>query len=107
MPRLTSTPLTQKIIDATRPPRAGFIALRDPTTPGLLLRIWASGAKVWSLEYRSPITGKNMRLGLKLPHGALSHARERALNLRAAVAAGRDPALEARHDLIARMIRPQ
>jgi integrase len=67
-----------------------------------LLRVWASGAKIWSLEYRSPITGRNMRLGLKLPHGALNAARARARELRAAIAAGRDPALDARHDLIAR-----
>ena len=35
MPRLTSAPLTQKIINATRPPKTGFTPLRDPATPGL------------------------------------------------------------------------
>ena len=61
MPRLTSAPLTQKIIDTTRPPKTGFTPLRDPCLPGLLLRIWASGARIWSLEYRSPITARNMQ----------------------------------------------
>ena len=102
MPRLTSTPLTQKIINATRPPKTGFTPLRDPGTPGLLLRIWASGARVWSLEYRSPITGQNVRHGLDLPAGTLMGARARAKELRAAIAAGRDPFLDAKVDLIAR-----
>ena len=102
MPRLTSAPLTQKIINATRPPKSGFTPLRDPGTPGLLLRIWASGAKIWSLEYRSPITGNNVRHGLDLPAGTLIEARARAKELRAAVAGGRDPFLDAKQDLIAR-----
>jgi integrase len=104
VPRLTSTPLTQKIIDATRPPKTGFTPLRDPSLQGLLLRIWASGARIWSLEYRSPITGKNVRHGLKLPSGTLIEARARARELRTGVAAGRDPALEAKQDLIARQV---
>jgi integrase len=102
MPRLTSAPLTQKIINATRPPESGFTPLRDPSTPGLLLRIWASGAKIWSLEYRSPITGNNVRHGLDLPAGSLIEARARAKELRAAVAGGRDPFFDAKQDLIAR-----
>jgi integrase len=102
MPRLTSAPLTQKIIDATRPPKTGFTPLRDPGLPGLLLRIWASGARIWSLEYRSPITAKNMRLGLELPDGSLIEARARARELRTVVARGRDPALEAQQALLAR-----
>ena len=102
MPRLTSAPLTQKIINATRPPESGFTPLRDPSTPGLLLRIWASAAKIWSLEYRSPITGNNVRHGLDLPAGSLIEARARAKELRAAVAGGRDPFLDAKQDLIAR-----
>ena len=102
MPRLTSAPLTQKIINATRPPESGFTPLRDPSTPGLLLRIWASGAKIWSLEYRSPITGNNVRHGLDLPAGTLIEARARAKELRAAVAGGRDPFFDAKQDLIAR-----
>ena len=34
MPRLTSAPLTQKIINATRPPKSGFTPLRDPQYAG-------------------------------------------------------------------------
>jgi integrase len=100
MPRVTSTPLTQKIIDATRPPKTGFTPMRDPSQPGLLLRIWASGARKWSLEYHSPITGKNVRPGLAVT--SLMEARAQAKEMRAAIAAGRDPALELKQDLITR-----
>jgi integrase len=102
MPRLTSAPLSQKVIDATLAPKTGYTPLRDPSQPGLLVRIWASGARIWSLEYRSPITGKNVRYGLDLSTGALMEARARAKELRAAVAGGRDPALDAKQDLLAR-----
>ena len=83
-------------------PSPGSRRYVTPVTPGLLLRIWASGAKIWSLEYRSPITGNNVRHGLDLPAGTLIEARARAKELRAAVAGGRDPFFDAKQDLIAR-----
>jgi integrase len=46
------------------------------------------------------VTGKNVRLGL--PEGSLKEARDIAKAHRAAVANGRDPAMEARTDLTAR-----
>jgi integrase len=102
MPRVTRTILTQKIIDATPAPTAKirFTTLRDPEQRGLMVRIWASGARVWSFEYRSPITGQNVRLGL--PGGSLMDARSRARALRVEIAAGRDPALDAKQGLLAR-----
>jgi integrase len=102
MPRVTRTILTQKIIDATPAPTAKirFTTLRDPEQRGLMVRIWASGARVWSFEYRSPITGQNVRLGL--PGGSLMAARSRARALRVEIAAGRDPALDAKQGLLAR-----
>jgi integrase len=102
MPRVTRTILTQKIIDATPAPTAKirFTTLRDPEQRGLMVRIWASGARVWSFEYRSPITGQNVRLGL--PGGSLMAARSRARALRVEIATGRDPALDAKQGLLAR-----
>ena len=89
MPRLTAKPLTQKIIDTTPLPTTRFILLRDPDQRGLAVRIWASGAKTWTFEYRNPVSGRNARIGL--PDGSLAEARARAKELRAAIANGRDP----------------
>jgi integrase len=100
MPRLTSKPLTQKTIDATPLPASGSVTLRDHEQRGLALRVWPGGTKTWSFEYRSPVTGRNVRLGL--PSGTLAQARTIAKSHRALVALGRDPALEAHDDLEAR-----
>jgi integrase len=103
MPRLTSKPLTQKTIDSTASPAGGCVVLRDHEQRGLALRIWPAGTKSWSFEYRSPVTDKNVRLGL--PTGTLAEARTIAKSHRALVALGRDPALEAREDLETRRER--
>ena len=76
MPRLTAKPLTQKIIDYTPLPTSRFILLRDPDQRGLAVRVWASGAKTWTFEYRNPVSGTNARIGL--PDGSLAEARARA-----------------------------
>ena len=89
MPRLTAKPLTQKIIDFTPLPTTRFILLRDPDQRGLAVRVWASGAKTWTFEYRNPVSGTNARIGL--PDGSLAEARARAKEFRAAIANGRDP----------------
>ena len=95
---LKITPLTQRIIDNTDPPASGFTTLRDHEQRGLLFRIWASGRRVWSLEYRSPVTAKNVRP--TLPVGTLADARALAKQWRAAIAIGRDPAIENKHAVI-------
>ena len=89
MPRLIAKPLTQKIIDSTPLPETRFLLLRDPDQRGLAVRIWASGAKTWTFEYRNPVSGRNARIGL--PDGSLTQARAKAKELRAAIANGRDP----------------
>lgn len=97
MPRSLARPLTQRSIDSTPLPSSGSVTLRDHEQRGLALRIWPAGTRSWSFEYRSPVTGKNCRLGL--PAGSLSEARVAAKSHRALVALGRDPALEAHSDL--------
>jgi integrase len=101
MPRLTTKPLTQKQINATRPPLSGSLTLRDADVRGLTLRIWPT-TRSWSFEYRSPVTGKNARLGIGA--STLVQARTIANRHRAAVVSGRDPAIEAKEDLLARQI---
>ena len=99
MPRIAPV-LTQKIIDAAIPPKSGRLTLRDHDQKGLSLRISASGAKSWSYEFRSPLTGRNARI--TLADGSLVEARASARELRAAVASGRDPSIDAKQDLLAR-----
>ena len=50
--------LTQRIIDTTPLPKTGFTELRDH---GLVVRIYPTGKRSFSFEYRSPVTGKNRR----------------------------------------------
>ena len=100
MPRIIAATLTQKIIDNTVAPKAGRTVLRDHDVKGLSLRIPPSGTKSWSFEYRSPMTAKNARI--TLPDSLLMEARARARELRTAVAAGRDPALDMKQDLAVR-----
>jgi integrase len=100
MPRLTSKPLDQKLVDAARPPSTGVTILRDHEQRGLNLRIWPSGKKSWSLEYRSPVSGANSRL--TLPAGSLVEARRLAKIHRATLALGKDPLIEAKQELQAR-----
>ncbi len=90
MPRIAPV-LTQKIIDAAILPKSGRLTLRDHDQKGLSLRISASGAKSWSYEFRSPLTGRNARI--TLADGSLVEARASARKLRAAVAGGRDPSM--------------
>jgi integrase len=59
--------------------------------------VWAGGTRSWSFEYRSPVTRKNSKIGISA--ASLSEGRVIAKAHRAAVAAGRDPALEAKADL--------
>ena len=100
MPRLTSKPLTQKLIDSTPAPSSGYTSLRDHEQRGLEVRIWSTGTRSWRFEYLSPVTGK--KAVLSLPAGTLAEARVIAKSHRALVALGRDPALEAEADLEAR-----
>jgi integrase len=100
MPRIIAATLTQKIIDNTPPPKTDRITLRDHDVKGLSIRITPSGAKSWSYEFKSPVTCKNARI--TLGDGSLADARARARELRVLVASGRDPSLDAKHDLAAR-----
>ena len=100
MPRLTSRPLTQKLIDSTPLPARGYTSLRDHEQRGLEVRIWSTGTRSRQFEYLSPVTGK--KAVLSLPAGTLAEARVIAKSHRALVALGRDPALEAEADLEAR-----
>jgi len=102
MPRLNDKPLTQRIIDATPLPTTGMIELRDPIVRGLVVRIYPSGKRSFSLEYRSPVTRKSTRDTLAAL--SLADARAQAVKKKMLVADGRDPTREAKEALQARQI---
>jgi integrase len=88
-------PLTQKIVDTTLAPKAGFKELRER---GLVLRIAATGGKSWSFEYRSPLTKKTARITFVA--SSLANARDIVHGYRVALSEGKDPSQE-RKDAIA------
>jgi integrase len=74
------------------PPKRGRVEVWDAKTPGLILRISASGVATWSLRYRPREGGGYQRVTLgALPAVGLADAREHANRLRVNVAAGGDP----------------
>ena len=71
----------------------------DAKEKGLVLRVTPNGTKTWALVYRRKSDGKKGRVtigafGNKSGHFSLSKARERAVELRGVIIAGRDPAHE-------------
>jgi integrase len=90
--------LTAQFIRGIRPPKAGRVEYRDKTTPGLTLRIMASGAGSWSYRYRPRQGGKqNERVTFgSLADLSLADARDRAAAVRAAVVDGKNPQLTRR-----------
>jgi integrase len=100
MPRLnTAKALTQRVIDTTPRPASGIKELRER---GLLIRFFPSGSCTFSLEYRSPVTGKSGRLALSATN--LTEARAAIVKHKATLGEGRDPAMEAKEALQARRV---
>lgn len=83
--------LTQQFVERTTPPKSGKVDYFDTETPGLCLRIMASGTRTYSLRYRD-LRGKQgeRKLGsakvLKL-----SEAQERVREIQAQLAMGDNP----------------
>ena len=82
--------LTDAFVKNISPPAEGRIDVVDETTPGLVLRVTATGIKSWSIRYR-PKGGAQMRQGFgTYPATSLADARARAKALTAAAAVGRN-----------------
>jgi integrase len=90
--------LTDRFVDAVRPPATGSPAVDypDAATPGLALRVTSSGAKSWSFRFRNS-AGKPTRkaLGPYIPtsphiHVSLASARAATGDLRAKIRSGID-----------------
>ncbi|ARJ64682.1 hypothetical protein WV31_02845 [Magnetospirillum sp. ME-1] len=82
--------LTDAFVKNITPPASGRLDIVDETTPGLVLRVMASGVKSWSIRYR-PKGRKQLRESYgTYPSTSLSDARARAKALTAAASVGRD-----------------
>ena len=87
------------IIDATPLPKDGFKELREH---GLVVRLYATGKRSFSLEYRSPLTKKNARVSLAA--STLAEARTAVLKHKLAIGEDRDPNAERKQATAARQI---
>jgi integrase len=102
MPRLTNKPLTERIIDTTPLPKSGMTEMRDATVRGLVVRIFPSGDRSWTLEYRSPVTQKSSRVAVEAK--SLAEARHAAQKHKLAIAEGVDPRHERKEALQLRRV---
>ena len=91
--------LTQRLIDTTPLPVEGFKELRER---GLTVRLYATGKRSFSYEYRSPLTKKSTRVSL--PVNTLAEARTAVLKHKLAIGEDRDPNAERKQAVTARRI---
>lgn len=90
--------LSQQFVERTTPPPKGKIDYFDTDTPGLVLRVMASGTRTFSCRYRD-LRGKQMERKLGSARALkLGDARQRVLDIQAQLAMGEDP-FEARRTL--------
>jgi integrase len=89
--------ITQKLIAKLSPPPSGNLIEYDSEIPGFGVRITASGAVAFVLNYR--IHGRERRYTIgRYPELTATAARERALQLRGRVLDGHDPLEEREQD---------
>jgi integrase len=85
--------LTQRLVDSAKPPGSGQTFIRDNVLAGLALRVTPTGAKSFIWEGR--VRGRPRRITLgQYPAMSVLLARRKAVEMKAAVAQGRDPSLE-------------
>lgn len=85
--------LTARAVESTRPDPAKRLEIPDGLLRGLYLVVQPPGAKSWAARYRSPVTGKPVKLTLgPYPRLGLSEARAAAGEALRAAAEGEDPA---------------
>jgi integrase len=91
--------LTAQFIKGIKPPERGRTEYWDQLSPGLCLRITASGHGSWSYRYRPREGGKrNERITFgSWDSLSLADVRDRAASVRAAVVDGKNPQLTRRH----------
>jgi integrase len=91
--------LTDVLVRSILPPSSGRLELSDTRCPGLEMRITAAGVKSWSFRFRDPRSGRITRATIgSYPEVTLAEARDRAGDMRKAVAAGKNPVDEKRRE---------
>ena len=88
--------LTKAIVEAAKPPTAGQAFVRDDAIKGFALRMIATGAKSFTWEGRTNGRMRRITIG-RYPDLPVAVARQKALEIRAAIGRGEDPA-EARQN---------
>src|SRR3954454_8969033 len=90
--------LTAPFIRGLSPPDGGVVEYWDATTPGLCLRVFATGRGSWSFRFRPREGGrKNERITFGTSDElTLADARDRAAKVRAEVVDGGNPQLTRR-----------
>jgi integrase len=84
--------LTDALLKGTKTPPAGRVEIADLRCVGLTFRVTSRNARSWSFRFRDPVSSDPGRFTIgRYPDIGLSAARERADELRAEVAEGRNP----------------
>ncbi len=87
--------LTDRFVESARAEGVDRTEFQDAKVRGLALRVTAGGIKTWSLRYRRKVDSKRQRVTLgEYPALTLAKARDEAIKIMGAVAAGGDPAKE-------------
>ena len=82
--------LTQRAINAARPPKTGQFFIRDGEIRGFALRITATGSRAFVWDGR--IGGRMVRITIgQYPALSLKDARAKAMDIRHEIAIGHDP----------------
>lgn len=85
--------LTKATVEAARAPETGQVFVRDDAIKGLALRVIATGGKSFIFEGRVGGRMRRMTLG-RWPDMPCALARQKALEVRAAIGRGDDPYME-------------
>jgi integrase len=85
--------LNEQVIKSAALPERGYVLLRDAELPGFALRVMASGARAFVLNYTANGVGRRMKIG-RWPAWTAAAAREHAKELRRRIDLGDDPLME-------------
>lgn len=92
-------PLTDTLIRTVAGPASGRVEISDERCSGLTFRVTANGVRSWSFRFRDPRSNRLTRATLgTYPDLSLAEAREKAIDMRRAVAKGTNPVEEKRRE---------
>src|SRR3984893_97586 len=92
-------PLTDTLIRTVAAPASGRVEISDERCSGLTFRVTANEVRSWSFRFRDPRSNRLTRATLgTYPDMSLAEAREKAIDMRRAVAKGTNPVEEKRRE---------